>query len=100
MNLRSFREKYFNSYIKQVLEFTNSLQNPIPFLHLPTPLILSKSTLVLNRLQKPYFGHRFVSSYRPVDHKSISYAMCYLQAIVIGGLRLPKVLKNTINNVS
>jgi hypothetical protein len=49
MNLTNFREKLFsNSYVNQFPKFTNSLQNPISYLYLPTMLGLPKSTLLLN----------------------------------------------------
>jgi hypothetical protein len=83
MNFNFFLGKFFsNSYVKHVLKFTNSLQNPISFLHLPTSSGLPKLMLVLNPSRKPYFSQCFVSSYRLVDHKSISNAMCCLYAIV------------------
>jgi hypothetical protein len=82
MNLRIFSKKLFsNNYVKQVLKFTNFLQNSISSLHLLTTLGLPKSMLVLNPSRKPYFGHCFASSHRPVDHKSISSVMCCLHAV-------------------
>jgi hypothetical protein len=82
MNLRSFSGKFFsNSYVKRVLKFTNSLQNSISSLYLPTTLGLPKSMLVLNPSQKPYFGHCFASSHCPVEHKSISSAMCCIHVV-------------------
>jgi hypothetical protein len=82
MNLRSFSEKIFsNSYVKQVLKFTNSLQNLISSLYLPTTLGLPKPMLILNPSRKPYFEHCFASFHRPVEHKSMSSAMCCLHAV-------------------
>jgi hypothetical protein len=55
MNLRSFPRKLLsNSYVKQVFNFINSLQNLISSLHLPTSLCLPKSMLVQNPSWKPY----------------------------------------------
>ena len=89
MNLTSFREKLFsNSYVNQFPKFTNSLQNSISSLHLPTLLGLPKSTLVINPSWKSHFYHCFALSHCPVDHKSIGSAQmswcrhCYTTSYV------------------
>jgi hypothetical protein len=99
MNLRSFQEKLSsNSYVKQVPEFTNSLQNSVSSLHLPTSLGLPKSTLVLSHTRKSILQPPLRAVPPPRDPKSISTASDALTPLLPdnllcqGAARAPPVL--------